>query len=285
MFICIPQIRNFFFFQYLGSYLTIQNVFVRIAVTAFLDTFPQLRNCYLLCDNPSQMTKHQRNNKNTSWCFFLCVSSCVHLREHRAEKLFKPQQGEIRWFGLASPFNHRKGYANRNLFWRAPFRSPFYGSEENENIFSVSWKFKACAIVRTKAGLCCSRLWSAAHLPVKGALEDFWLTAANAINPGTYISCSQNQHQRSLLTCQQSVSHPGSSVWLNIYVWIFDFGWNIFVTQTEMQRGRLLNSSFSLRRPPQSLSLSVCFHPEPQSEEEFLFYRGRKSLQHGGALK
>lgn len=37
-------------------------------------------------------------------------------------------------------------------------------------------------------GSYCSLVRSAADLPIKNSLEDFWLTTANTMNPGDHIS-------------------------------------------------------------------------------------------------
>lgn len=66
---------------------------------------------------------------------FLCVLLCVHLREHRAEKLFKPQQGEIRWFGLASPLTTEKVTPTEIFFGARRFDPPFMDLKKTKTFF------------------------------------------------------------------------------------------------------------------------------------------------------
>lgn len=184
------------------------------------------------------------------------LRSCSNLSKERLDGL------QAVWVGLA--FNHGKGCANRNLFWRSLCRFPFYGSEENEK------KFRCCGFQSfcnspDEGSLYCSRLRSTADLQVKDALKDFWLTAANTINPGDNIphvpriSCYRQLRGASTVTvnlpaaCQSSrILHMAECLCLDILFWLE------YLCHTDMQRGRLLNSPFSLRPPPASLSLSVC---------------------------
>lgn len=60
---------------------------------------------------------------------------CSHLREHRAEKLFKPRQGEIRWFGLASPLTREKVTPTESFFGARRFDPPFMDLKKTKTFF------------------------------------------------------------------------------------------------------------------------------------------------------
>lgn len=107
------------------------------------------------------------------------LRSCSNISKERLDGR------RVVWVGLA--FNHGKGYANRNLFWRSHFRSPFMDLKKTKTVFWCCG-FQSFRNSPDEGGLYCSWLSSAADLPVKDALEDFWLTTANTINPGDDIS-------------------------------------------------------------------------------------------------
>lgn len=115
---------------------------------------------------------------------FLFVS-CVHLREHRPEKLFKPQQGEIRWFGLASPLTTEKVTPTEIFFGARRFDPPFIDQQKTKTFFqcrgfqSLRNSPDEGRPVLFQAVKRCS---SARQRRSRGLLVD----RSNAINPGTY---------------------------------------------------------------------------------------------------
>lgn len=103
-------------------------------------------------------------------------------------------------FGLASPLTTEKVAPTEIFFGARCVDSPFMDLKKTKK------KFRCCGFQSfcnspDEGSLYCSQLRSAADLQVKDALKDFWLTAANTINPGDNIphvpriSCSEEHQQ------------------------------------------------------------------------------------------
>lgn len=84
---------------------------------------------------------HNKDARTKSWCL-MCVGACLSegtqsLRSCSNISKERLDGRRVVWVGLA--FNHGKGYANRNLFWRSHFRSPFMDLKKTKTVFLVLW--------------------------------------------------------------------------------------------------------------------------------------------------
>lgn len=126
-----------------------------------------------------------------------------------------------------------------------------------------------------KGGLYCSWLSSAADLPVKDTLEDFWLTTANTINPGgdishvPRISCYRQHRGASTVTVNLPAASQSSRI-LRIaeYLSLDILFWLEYLCHTDGNASASSSLTFLVR------VLSV--KPQLTSGEQVLLYNGRK---------